>query len=272
METRMQQSIYRTALALLLISIAAPAIAQQPQVINVPLSRPGDPIYLEIGIQSARIEVIGEDREDAMFEVSVADGNRKIVTPSGTQSLKGGGYSLEIEEDDNEISLDTDWRINKVTVLARVPRNASVELQTINDGEIIVSNLIGNLELYNTNGPITATNISGSVIAESVNETIDIGFASIDPDNASSMESLNGDLILGLPDGVGVTTRLDTSRGEIYSDFEVEVQPTESVVDRSEGKSGVSIHIESVIVADINGGGPTVRMKTLHGDINIRKD
>ena len=83
--------------------------AQDAQVINVPLSRPGEPIHLEIGIQSARIEVIGEDREDAQFEVSVADGNRKIVTPSGTKSLKGGGYALEVEEDDNEIFSMQRW-------------------------------------------------------------------------------------------------------------------------------------------------------------------
>ena len=268
----MNQSIFRAALTLTLLSLVAPALAQQPQVINVPLSRPGDPVYVEIDIMSARIEVIGEDREDAMFEVTVADGDRKIVTPSGTQSLKGGGYSIEIEEDDNEISFDMDWRVNKVTVIARIPRNADVELQTVNDGEIIVSNLIGNLELYNTNGPITARNISGSVIAESVNDTIDLGFVSFDPDNASSMESINGDLILGLPEGVGVTTQLDTSQGEIYSDFEVEVQPSEQVVEREDYDEGVSIYIESVIVAKINGGGPIVRMKSLQGDINIRKD
>ena len=268
----MNQSIFRAALALTLLSLVAPALAQQPQVINVPLSRPGDPIFVEIDIMSARIEVIGEDREDAMFEVTVADGDRKIVTPSGTQSLKGGGYSIEIEEDDNEISFDMDWRVNKVTVIARIPRNADVELQTVNDGEIIVSNLIGNLELYNTKGPITARNISGSVIAESVNDTIDLGFVSLDPDNASSMESINGDLILGLPEGVGVTTQLDTSQGEIYSDFEVEVQPSEQVVEREDYDEGVSIYIESVIVAKINGGGPIVRMKSLQGDINIRKD
>lgn len=268
----MNQAIYRAAVALVVLTLVAPALAQQPQVINVPLSRPGDPIFLEIGIQSARIEVIGEDREDAMFEVTVADGSRKIVTPSGTQSIRGGGYSLEVDEEDNEISLDMDWRVNKVMVVARVPRHADVELQTVNDGEIIVSNLIGNLELYNTNGPITAKNISGSVIAESVNDTIDISFASLDPDNASSMDSINGDLILGLPDGVGVTTQLDTSQGEIYSDFEVEVQPAEQVVEREEDEDRVSIYIESVIVAKINGGGPIVRMKSLHGDINIRKD
>lgn len=268
----MKQSIFRAAVVLTLLSMAAPALAQQPQVITVPLSRPGEPLSLEISIMSARIEVIGEDREDAVFEVTVADGNRKIVTPSGTQSLKGGGYSLEVEEDDNEISLDMDWRVNRVTVVARIPGNASVELHTVNDGEIIVSNLTGNHELYNTNGPITARNMSGSVIAESVNDTIDIGFINLDADNASSMESINGDLILGLPDGVAVTTQLDTSQGEIYSDFEVEVQPAEHVVEREEDDDRVSIYIESVIVANISGGGPVVRMKSLHGDISIRKD
>jgi len=268
----MKPSTQRATFALILMALAAPVFAQQSQVIDVPLSRPGEPIYLEIGIQSAHIEVIGEDREDASFEVTVADGNRKIVTPSGTQSLKGGGYSLEVEEDDNEISFDMDWRVNKVKVIARIPRHADVELQTINDGEIIVSNLIGNLELYNTNGPITATNISGSVIAESVNDDIQISFASLDLDNATSMESINGSLVLGLQDGESVTVQLDTSRGEIYSDFEVEVLPNKPVVEREDDEDGVSIFIESVIVANINGGGPTIRMKTLHGDLNIRKD
>lgn len=268
----MKYPIYRAACALAMLAMAAPALAQDPQAITVPLSRPGEPVYLEIGIQSARIEVIGEDRDDAEFLVTVADGNRKIVTPSGTQSLKGGGYTLEVEEDDNEISLDTDWRINKVTVVARVPRRTDVELQTINDGEIIVSNLIGDLELYNTNGPITARNISGTVIAESVNDQIDIGFAAFSEDGASSMETINGDIILGIPDGLGVTTHLDTSQGEMYSDFTVEVRPVQEVVERDDHKSGVSIKIESVIVADINGGGHVVRMKSLHGDLNIRKD
>ena len=272
METRMKTLIHQSSLALAMLAMLAPALAQQPQTINVPLSRPGEPVHLEIGIQSARIEVIGEDRDDAQFEVMIADGNRKIVTPSGTQALKGGGYKLEVEEDDNEISLDTDWRVNKVSVVARVPRRTDVELHTINEGEIIVSNLIGDLELYNTNGPITAKNITGSVIAESVNDRIEISFAGFSEDGASSMETINGELILGIPEGLGVTTHLDTSRGEIYSDFEVDVRPVEQVIERDDRENGVSIQIESVIVADINGGGHVVRMKSLHGDLNIRKD
>ena len=95
-------------------------------MIDIPLSRQGETANVEIDILSARIEVIGEDRQDASFEVSVVDGERKIVTPSGTQSLKTGAYSVEVEERDNHISVDTDWRANKVALVARVPRNVNL--------------------------------------------------------------------------------------------------------------------------------------------------
>jgi len=267
----MKTHAFRFVLAIAFLSGASPALAQSPQVIDVPLSRPGDPIHLEIGIQSAHIEVIGEDREDARFEVSIEDGERHIVTPSGTQSLKGGGYTLELDEEDNEISLETDWRANNVTVLARVPRRADLELGTINDGVIIVRNITGNLELSNVNGPITVENLSGSVIAEAVNATIDVSFDRIDDTNATSLESINGDLYVGLPADAGARVILDSAQGEIFSDFEVDVEPSSPTVERDDDEDGVSIRIESAIVAKVNGGGPVIRMKTLYGDIHIKK-
>ena len=268
----MKMHVNQAKLMLILTLITAPVFAQtQPQVINIPLSRPGEPINLDISILSARIEVIGEDREDAEFEVSVEEGTRKIVTPSGTQSLKTGAYSLEVEEEDNNISVDTDWRANKVKVVARIPRQANLELSTVNDGEIIVSNITGALNLENVNGPITASNISGLVIAESVNENIDVSFANIDASGVMSFSSINGDLTLGLPASAGVQLHIDSSEGEIISDFEVEVQTSKPVIKREDNRGGVEVSVESVIVADINGGGPVIKLKTLNGNILIKK-
>ena len=262
----------RITLVLALILGAVPAFGQnEPQMITIPLSKPGEQLTLEIGMLSARIEVIGEDRADAEFAVTVEDGERKIVTPSGTKSLKGGSYELEVEEEDNYITVDTDWRANKVTVVARIPRNADLDLSTTEDGEIIVSNISGNLRLENINGPITATNISGSVIAESVNEDIDVSFTSIDGSSAMSFASINGDLTIGLPAKAGAQFHIDSDRGEIFSDFEVEVEPTKPVIEREDDRGGVSVRIESVIVANVNGGGPVIKLKTLNGDIQIRK-
>ena len=269
----MKNFTLKATLVLVLLVAIAPALAQSdPQIINIPISRPGEPISLEIGILSADITVIGEDRDDAMFEVTIEGGERKIITPSGTQTLTTAGYALEVNEDDNEISLDTDWRHNKVIVIARIPKIADLYLSTVNDGAIIITNITGNMELSNVNGPITASGISGSVIAESLNNTIDLSFDSIDDVNVTSLESMNGELNLRLPANIGVQIHLDTSQGEIISDFEVDVQPSTPTVVRDDEDGGVSVRIESVIIANINGGGPIIRMKSMNGDIRILKD
>jgi len=268
----MTRRLHGTALALALLGFAGSAAAQsEPQVVNVPLTRPGEPIQLEIDILSARIEVIGEDRDDATFEIAVSSGQRRILTPSGPKTIEGGSFVFEIEEDDNVIELDSDWRAETVSVVARIPTRADLELETVNDGEIIVRNVTGDLELSNTNGPITATGISGSVIAESVNETIDIGFARLDETNASAFESINGDLVVRLPADVSAELHLDTGSGEVSSEFEVELVPNQPSIEREDGANSVSIRVENVIVARINGGGPVLRMKTLHGDIQVRR-
>ncbi len=210
----MRRNIFQSTIVLVSILGAAPVAAQdQPQIINIPLSQPGEPMTLDISIQSARIEVIGEDREDAEFAVSVEQGSRKIITPSGTQSITTSAYSLEIDEEDNYISVDIGWRANKVSIVARIPRRANLELSTVNDGEILVSNIQGSLELDNINGPITANNISGSVIAETVNDSIDVSFLSIDGSNAMALISLNGDIVLGLPGTAGAQLHIDTAEG-----------------------------------------------------------
>ena len=268
----MENTYMRITFVLVLMFVAGAASGQdRPQIINIPLSNPGEPLTLEISIMSAHIEVIGENREDLEFVVSVEQGSRKIITPSGTQTITGAAYSLEVDENDNHVFIDTDWSNNKFIIIARIPRNASLALSTTNDGEILVTNIAGALELENTNGPITATDIVGTVIAETVNDTIDISFASIDGSSAMAFSSINGDLILGLPANAGVELHLDSAQGEIYSDFEVEVQPSVPVVERRDDRGGVEVRVESTIVANVNGGGSVIKLKTLNGDIQIRK-
>jgi DUF4097 and DUF4098 domain-containing protein YvlB len=241
-----------------------------PQVINVPLSSPGEPLTLEIDIVSARIEVIGEDRADVEIAVTAEEGSRKIITPSGTKTLTGVGYSLEIDEDDNYVTVDTDWRVSKVSIVARIPRNANLILETVNGGEILVRDISGDLQLENVDGPITATGIAGSVVAETVEGSVTVSFTSIDASKAMALTSINGNLDLGIPANAGVQLHIDSAEGEIYSDFEVEVQPSKPIIERNEGRSGVEVRVESVIVADVNGGGTVIRLTTLNGDIQVR--
>lgn len=273
--------ITRTAITLAALLGAAVALGQnqtaappppgQPEIIVVPLSRPSEPISMSIDILSARIEVIGEERKDVSLSVTLSGGRRKIVTPSGAKTLAGGGGALEISERDNRISIESDGPPDRVAIVARVPRRAQLNLSTTNQGEIVVRDIVGDLQLENINGPITATNITGSVIAESVNNPITVGLAAVAAGGATSLSSLNGDITLTLPASARAELHLDSARGEIVSDFELDVKPSKPLIERNETRGGVSVRMENVVVATMNGGGPVIRMKTLNGTIKLRK-
>lgn len=268
----MSKSLQRAAAVLISFLAAGSALGQgAAETINVPLSRPGEKISLHIDILSARIEVIGEDRKDAQFSVTVTGGERRIVMPSGSKSLPGGSFELNVEENDNTISVETDRPNDRIEVIARIPRRADLQLSTVNEGEIIVRGITGNLQLENVNGPITATNVTGSVIAETVNEAITLGVTGIADGAATALSSLNGDIHLSLPTNVGAELRIDNQRGEIQSDFELDVKPSKPIIQRKETRDGVAVRLENSIIATVNGGGPVIQMKTLNGDIRISK-
>jgi hypothetical protein len=53
--------------------------------------------------------------------------------------------------------------------------------------------------------------------------------------------------------------------------LDLDVKPTKPTIERKEGRGGVSVRVEDVIVATINGGGPVITLETLNGDIRIGK-
>lgn len=243
----------------------------QVEPIEIPLSQPGQAMTLEMRILSARITVIGEDRDNVSLETAGGGGERRIITPSGSKPINAGSYSLSMSEKNNVVSVSSKYRSSSISVIARVPRNASLKLSTTNNSVIDVRDVTGDMELQNINGPITVVGAAGSVIAESVNETVSIGFSDMRGVEAASLSTMNGDLIIGVPEDASCELHIDTSRGEITSDLELTIQPTKPVVTRSKKGGGTEISIEKVIVALINGGGPVIRMKTLNGDIEINK-
>jgi hypothetical protein len=55
------------------------------------------------------------------------------------------------------------------------------------------------------------------------------------------------------------------------SDFELDVKPSKPLMERNERRGGVSVKMENVVVATVNGGGPVIRIKTYNGDIKLSK-
>ena len=85
--------------------------------------------------------------------------------------------------------------------------------------------------------------------------------------------SLNGTVDVTLPPTTKANLRLRSDRGDVYSDFDVQLAPAAApVVEESRSSNGrYRISRNRSIVGTINGGGPEFELRTFNSNVYVRK-
>src|SRR5262249_52552558 len=126
----------------------------------------------------------------------------------------------------------------------------------------------------NVNGEVDLKNIGGSVVAHALNGHVVATFNRIDPQKPMAFSSLNGDIDVTFPPDLKANVSLRTDNGEVFSDFDIKMQPTTSqqTVEDDRGKGGkYRVKVEKTMKGTINGGGQEIQVKNFNGNIYIRK-
>lgn len=265
-------AITSTVVGLVLITTTL-TLAQNPNEFTVPMSDPGKRGKLSARINYGSITVKGTARKDVVVKYTAEqdEEDKKGTTKDGLRRIGGGGMDLEVIEDNNNVKVVSDSWSNKLNLEIEVPSGMDLEVKTYNDGDLIVSNIQGGVELTNYNGEITALNISGSVVATTFNGGIKVTFNNVTADTPMSYSTYNGDIDITFPATLKATMRMKTEQGDIYSGFDVDFKSS-GPVQKKDTKSGVyKVVIDEWKRGDINGGGPEFTMKNYNGDIYIRK-
>ena len=134
----------------------------------------------------------------------------------------------------------------------------------------MVSNIDGDLEIGCVNGEIELNNISGSVLSNTVNGDIRGNFKSVASNQAMSFVTLNGDVDISFPASIKAMAKLKSDRGDIFTDFDMEITRSQPKVESGKGKYKVSV--ESWVTGKINGGGPEYTFKNMNGNIYLRAE
>ena len=261
--------------AIALCFVFSGLMGQEKETINVPLTHPGQTGTLKIGLINGSISVVGYAGTEVIFDAQSSDVNKKINKTESKKGMKrisgNGGFGLNIEEKNNIIEASSDNPNSDINVMVRVPKNFSLELSCINGGDITVDGVNGSHEFSNVNGGIDLKNISGSVVANTLNEDLNVSFTTVTPGTPMAFTSLNGDVNLTLPSTVKINIDAKTDNGDLYSDFDVKIIEKNAGA-KSEKKNGFyKISKDQSILGAINGGGAEVLLKTLNGDIFIKK-
>lgn len=262
----------------IILLMAAETFAQGNDF-TIPLSDPAKRGKLKAHLNYGSITVKGTARKDVLVRYnSEKDEDRHDRhdkgASEGREGLKrigGGGLDLEGSENGNLVKVSSNsWNV-KTNLEIEVPSGMDLNVSTYNDGDLMVSNIQGEVELTNYNGEITALNISGSVIATTYNGGIRVTFDKVTEGKPMSYTTYNGDVDVTFPATTKATFKMKTEQGDIYTGFEMNVTSS-GPVKKEDAKSGsYKLVIDEWKRGDINGGGPEITMKNYNGDIYVRK-
>jgi DUF4097 and DUF4098 domain-containing protein YvlB len=266
------------AVPILCVALAAAPARGQTQTpsgadhVSVTLSDPARPALVKTSLVNGGITVKAYDGKEVVVaararnrESARSDSNMKRIVVSST--------GLSVEEENNEVRISTDSFMRPIDLTISVPVHTSLKLSAVNSGDIVVTGVDGELDVNDVNGSVTLNNVSGSAVAHALNGRVLATFTRINQ-KPMAFSSLNGDIDVTFPADLKANLSLKSDRGEILSDFDVQLQasaPQQTVEDGRKNGGKYLVKIDKTVHGTINGGGPEYQFTNFNGGIYIRK-
>jgi hypothetical protein len=274
--TRRAAWIFLFAAALAFVTPRATGAQENrnPDQITVPFSDPNRPGTLQIHLVQAGISVSAHDGRDVIITAKGRNaGNvfRPDPQAAGLRRISSGGFS--VTENNNVVSVRNDRFGDSVMLDIQVPAKTNLKVDVMNSENLRLEGIDGDIEATVLNGGLTATNVAGSVVAHSTNGNVKVTMQRVTPQKPMAFTSVNGNVDVTLPTDTKANLKLRTTRGDIYTDFDVQMATS---VTNTNGQDpprrfGPRFRIDLETLGSINGGGPDFEVRTVNGNVYIRK-
>lgn len=255
-------------------------LAQPPSGdrITVPLADPSRSAHVSAHLLSGSITVKAYEGKEIIVEAKSGrdedENEDKPERQGNLHRIPMTSTGLSIESENNQVRIGTSSHMHTVDLVLSVPVHTSLSLNTVNNGDINVTGVDGELDVNDVNGSVTLKNVSGSVVAHALNGKVLATLSRVDGQKPMAFSSLNGDIDVTFPPDIKATLSMRTDNGEVYSDFDIQLQTTtpQPTVENGHGKGGkYVVKMDRTVNGNINGGGPLIQFKNFNGNIYIRK-
>lgn len=241
--------------------------------IPITLSDPSRPAHVKVSMVNGGITVKAYDGKEVVVEAHVRN-RENARNEGGPKRLAISTTGLSVEEENNEVNINTESYMHAIDVTVSVPVHTSLKLRAVNDGDIVVTGVDGDLDVDDVNGSVTLNNVSGSAVAHALNGHLHATFTRVDPQKAMAFSSLNGDIDVTFPADLKANVSIRSDQGDVFSDFDVQMKAAtaQPVVEDNRGHGGkYRVKIDKTVHGTINGGGPEIQFRNFQGQIYIRK-
>jgi hypothetical protein len=259
---------YLLAAAFTFLAAISRVYCQSEQlVINLsPASLPG---ILTFENPKGSIKVTGYDGDVILVTDTLRFREKEKVINNGMREIRQNALDISAEVNGNNVVLHAGTSGKTVDFDIKVPRNFSLKLKSLDNGNVQIVNINGEIEVVNSNGDISLENVAGSAVLSSVYGKITAGFREVSPNSPMMFTSFEGDVTITLPESVNARLKMKSEKGEILSDFDIKYDKRKAVVKKTENTRIYSL--DDWITGTLNSGGPEYVIRSYNGNVSIRK-
>jgi hypothetical protein len=259
------------ALSGIILTVCPLAVAQDAgSRIVVPSRNSTRPRKVDVSLIQGNVTVKAYSGKEVIVESSESSRRRERQQESGgMRRIDLPSRGLTVEEEDNVITVRTRMP-SEGNIVISVPADTSLTARSTN-GDIEANGLRGEFDVQSHNGKIALNNVSGTVVAHAANGSIKVTMDRVEANKPLSFSSLNGSIDVTLPADVKANVKLNTFRGEIWSDFDIKLGAGAATQPNNTGDGKFRVTMDRNLGGTINGGGVDLSFHSLNGKITIRK-
>jgi hypothetical protein len=220
------------------------------------------------GHDASRVEMHATETVRGDLQADIERARAEMQLRTETEPGRVAIRVRHIDEDGDRRNRGWDNYSIEYDIEVRVPRCATLDIATVNDGDVTVEDVNGEFELRNVNGGVRLVRAGGSGTINTVNGDVEAVFARA-PSEATSFHTVNGELDVTFPANLSAELAFHTMQGDVFTDFDVESLSAPPEVRRDRGRYVLNTNRNSAF--RVGTGGERHSFNTLNGDIFVRK-
>lgn len=178
---------------------------------------------------------------------------------TGKDNTSIGFYVMEEE---NNLIVSNLRHANSPTVEIYLPSDQNISVQSTAFNDIEISGFSKEIEASSKRqGNITITDVSGPITANSNNGFITVVFEAVSQSSPISLTTATGDLDVTIPKDTRANVSLNSTMGEIYTNFKLTIPD----------KDGLKTISAQKVKGFINKGGVQIQLNSVTGNIYLRE-
>lgn len=135
-------------------------------------------------------------------------------------------------------------------------------------GDLTIDSFKGSLEIHTLNANVKITNSTGPFAVNTISGDLEVVFSSINQEAPTSLASVSGLVDVTIPSTEKATFAINTINGNVYNNLDLKSSKETDPDKRADGMKAIRRDTGEFT---LNGGGQKVYLKSISGNIYLRK-